>query len=186
MHQIESDTGGEALALIPVDLVDKLIEQLTKEHATAAKLLGETKRKREALLADDLAALETITANEAALAQEFEIEEGKRLELMAKIAQKLAMDHGSDPGATFTLGDLVPLTLGLRRERLLDEGRKLKETMLALQETNSLNAELLRYSMIVTNYCLSLATGDGGQMIYGQPGKKEQRGYQKGSLDARA
>ena len=62
----------------------------------------------------------------------------------------------------------------------LCQGEELKEIMLRLQELNLLNANLLHQSLTLTNYCLSLITGDTGQMIYGEPGKKERQGYQPG------
>lgn len=191
MHHLlgGTDAGVNPRVTLPVDLVDNLVELLSREHASLSKLLGEAERKREALLADDLAALEKAVAQETALLQEFEEQERGRLQLMTDIEGHLVSTGagpGSDSGTLHSLERIVVFAPESRQHSLQQRGKELNDQLIALQEVNSLNAELLRHSMTLANYSLSLLTGDAGQMIYGQPGKKEPSGYQQGRLDARA
>ncbi|NLJ25003.1 MAG: flagellar protein FlgN [Firmicutes bacterium] len=180
--------GAETpLSIELTELVDGLVEILSQETATIQGLIKEADRKQAALTDDDLAALEEIVALETGLLQELEDCEARRLNQVAAIERHLG-DLGSrqEDGSSPSFGKMVRKIGGSKGEELHRQGQTLKENTLHLKELNLLNADLLRQSLTLTNYCLSLVTGDPGQGIYGEPGKKERKGYQQNMLDARA
>ncbi|HHV94534.1 MAG TPA: flagellar protein FlgN [Firmicutes bacterium] len=179
-------TGEAAVSLSP-DLFQELLDLLASETEVVTVLLGAAEKAQKAIIEDDPAAIEAAAAEEADLFRELEEWESRRLRCMEGIEKELA-------DAGFAKEDDVPLTLkklaGLLpegdRARLLEQGSKLRDVAFRLQEVNLLNAVLLRHSVTLNNYCLSLLTGDTGQTIYGEPGKRDRSGYQHGRLDARA
>ncbi|NMB25626.1 MAG: flagellar protein FlgN [Firmicutes bacterium] len=182
-----TDAGIGPEVTLPVRLIDDLIELLNEEHSRVVQLLDEAECKKEALLADDLDALERAVAQETVYLEQFEEQEKRRLELMVDIQKELqAMGIEGDTNSSYSLEDVARFAPKSRRRALLTQGQRLKDELLALQEVNILNADLLRHSITLANYSISLLTGDTGQTIYGQPGKTEKSSYQQGRLDARA
>ena len=180
--------GGKPRTVpLPASLVQKLIETLSQEISIMQALLAEAERQQAALLDDDLVILEEVIAKEMGLLQELEQWESQRLCQVADIEEQMKSAERlpeSQTGVSLEqIATRAPSPMG---QLLLNQGEELKEIMLRLQELNLLNANLLHQSLTLTNYCLSLITGDTGQMIYGEPGKKERQGYQPGRLDARA
>ncbi|MGI6566599.1 MAG: flagellar protein FlgN [Firmicutes bacterium] len=164
-----------------------LIGILASETDTVTALMAEAEGKQRALVDDDLPALEEAVAREAELLREFEQQEAQRWSCLEEIEKKLA-DAGfvKDDGTALTLQDVADALPDEDRTRLLSQGEKLREAISRVQAVNLLNADLLRHSLTLTNYYLSLLTGDTGQTTYGQPGKKDRPSYQQGRLDARA
>lgn len=182
-----TDAGIGPEFTLPIRLIDSLIDLLNQEHAGVMRLLDGANSKQEALLADDLDALEAVVAQEIVGLAELEQQEARRLELMDEISLQLEA-AGIEPGdkLPYSLEDVARSTPTSRKQVLLSEGQRLKDGLLALQEANILNADLLRHSITLANYSISLLMGDTGQIIYGEPGKKEKSSYQQGRLDARA
>lgn len=175
------------LSIELIELVDGLVEILSQENATIRGLIKTADRKESALLDDDLAALEEVVALETGLLQTLEDGEAKRLDQVAAIAGHLGdLGPRQEDGNRLSFGEMAQRIVGAKGEEIHRQGQALKENMLHLKELNLLNADLLRQSLTLTNYCLSLVTGDPGQGIYGEPGKKERQGYQQNMLDARA
>ena len=173
--------------LLSTDMIDGLVEILVQEAAAVQALIKEAEYKQDALLKDDLARLEEVLASEVGLLQDLEHWEAQRLSQMAHIEKQLQSSGLIlDTENGISLDELTERLPGSEGQRLLHQGEELRGSMIRLQELNLLNADLLRQSLILANYCLSLITGDTGQTIYGEPGKKERQGYQPGRLDARA
>jgi flagellar biosynthesis/type III secretory pathway chaperone len=182
------EARGEAAAIsLSPHLIKELLDILVSETDAVTALLAEAESKQKALVDDDLSALEEAVAREADLLREFESWETKRLRCLADIEKELA-DAGftKEDGTALTLQELAGFLPERDKARLLEHGDKLREVSFRLREVNLLNADLLRHSLTLTNYCLSLLTGDTGQTIYGEPGKKDRPSYQQGRLDARA
>ncbi len=173
-------------AWLSSDLIDELTEILVQETLAVQALIVEGERKQAALMDDDLVALEEAVATEMSLLQKLEQWEAHRLRHVSDIEKQLVNVVSPDGSNGLDLQQIAESIPGVRGQRLLDQGQKLKGLMLRLQDLNLTNSELLRHSMTLTNYCLSLLTGDTGHTIYGEPGKKERQGYQPGRLDARA
>ena len=186
-QEARGEAGTGAAVSLSSNLTKKLLDILSSETDTVTALLAEAESKQKALLDDDLLALEEAAAKEADLLRELEDREAKRLRCLGEIEKKLA-DVGltREDGTILTLEELAGFLPEEDKARLLDQGDKLREAAFRLREVNLLNADLLRHSLTLTNYCLSLLTGDTGQTIYGEPGKKDRPSYQQGRLDARA
>ena len=178
--------GANSGDMLPGGLVDDLIILLQKGQCQVDKLLELGEKKRQALLDDDIVALEEIIVLEIPCLEEYESTEAKRLQLMDVIQKKL-LSLGADTGAhsAYTLEGVAACASPLQRQELLALGESLKKALLRLQDLNYINADLLKHSLTFANFSLSILTGDTGQVIYGQPGKKESTTYQQGRLDAR-
>ena len=186
MFNRQQASEGAEISL-SIGLVDGLVEILSHETATIQELIQEAERKKTALLDDDLATLQEIVALETDLLEKLEAWETRRLHQIAVMGRQLH-DLGlcQEDGSSLSFDEIIQVVSGPKREELSRQGQELKENMLHLKELNFINADLLRQSIVLTNYCLSLITGDSGQGIYSEPGKKERQGYQQSMLDARA
>lgn len=180
--------GAETqLSIELIELVDGLIEILSQETAIIKGLIKEADRKKSALLDDDLVGLDEVVASETGLLEELEGWEVKRLNQVVAIERHFGdASLGREDGSSPSFQEMAQRIGGSKGDQLRRQGQALKDSMLHLKELNLLNADLLRQSLTLTNYCLSLVTGDAGQGIYGEPGKKERQGYQQSMLDARA
>ncbi|NMB12407.1 MAG: flagellar protein FlgN [Firmicutes bacterium] len=187
-QQLPGQAAGKITNDSPLaDLIDGLMEILSQATATVEALTKEAEHKQDALLRDDLTLLEEVVAREVGLLQELEQWEAQRVSQVACIEGQLQSSGIlCEAGTSISLDEIARKLSDARGQRLLRQGEELRGSMLRLQELNLLNADLLRHSLTLANYCLSLITGDTGQTIYGEPGKKERQGYQPGRLDARA
>ena len=159
--------------------IDDLAELLEKQIKNYADLKGLILEKRKTIIANDLKGLtETTQRIESLIGSNNRLEIG-RMELVKKMAEKLALSGGKP-----TLLAIAECFEGAEREKLLDLRRRATEAINEVQRQNRINAELLKYSAELLDSVLkSLVEGNSLAPTYGSDGETKNKGASVPLLD---
>lgn len=151
--------------------VGRLVEVINDEIRVFHDLLDTLQQEQTAIVADDLARIETLAGAKADLVERAQQLEGERLRLVRRLSETLEVDP--ERSDLQRLIDVIDSRhgeeLARMRQVLLDLNRKIRRT-------NENNAFLIRQSLRYTERCIDILTGDPGDRgVYGKFGKSMKR-----------
>lgn len=134
-------------------LIDELMDTLDKENDEYQKLLELAKSKTEIIVKGDIEALQKITEQEQLIGDRVNPLEKKRIEYTKDIATVI-----NRPVETLTLTRMMELmeSQPVVKNRLSELHDKLQATVRELMRTNDLNQALLRESLELVNFDITL------------------------------
>ena len=152
-----------------LDTLEAVLRRLDQAHRL---LLEEAERKRQAIVAGDLGALEAIVAREQELVAGIEKEEARR-----QAASRIARQALGLPEAKGKLSDLARAAGEPWSGRLETARARLREALVALRAKVRLNQELLKASLDhMAGFLQTLREAGGAQTTYTPRALKTQSG----------
>lgn len=129
----------------------QLLELLGRQEGVVDQLLVTAQRQQDALLANDLAAIQAAVDIVNDLARELATLENDRLGVQQLLEQQLDLPKDITLQALLLLAETDHLKTGLK-----EISRRLRPKMLTLQELNNANNTLLNNAIGLNNYLLKL------------------------------
>ena len=160
-------------------LVVKLIALINGEIRTFHQLLQLLHEEQEAIVDDDMQAIERSVAAQEGLALQAQELEAKRIQLIAELSKEL--DLGED---CVTLAKLMEALEGPHSDELARMRSTVLELNQRIRETNENNAFLIRQSMRYTERCLDILAGQPiARGMYGHSGRARGRDSRRSVLN---
>ncbi|ADL11796.1 flagellar protein FlgN [Acetohalobium arabaticum] len=152
-------------------MVTKLIEILQAEYQIYQELYRLSEEKQEIIIDNRVEDLLEIIEEEQKEVQKIDQLEGKRIDILEKIAAKNSLQEGE-----LSFDKLIELISEPQKSQLQEIRSDILELLEELQEINEINANLIRESLQLTDYTLELLTNSniGKTNTYQKPGDKGQ------------
>ena len=160
-------------------LVVKLIALINGEIRTFHQLLQLLHEEQEAIVDDNIQAIERSVAAQEGLALQAKELEAKRIQLIAELSKEL--DLGED---RVTLAKLMEALEGPHSDELARMRATVLELNQRIRETNDNNSFLIRQSMRYTDRCLDILAGQPiARGMYGHSGRARGRDSRRSVLN---
>lgn len=152
-------------------MVTKLIEILQAEYQIYQELYQLSEEKQEIIIDNRVEDLLDIIEEEQEEVQKIDQLEGKRIDILEKIAAKNSLQEGE-----LSFDKLMGLISEPEKSKLQEIRSDILELLEELQEIHDINANLIRESLQLTDYTLQLLTNSniGKTNTYQKPGDKNQ------------
>lgn len=162
-------------------MIHQLLELLNEQAARYEELLGLSREKRDAVVANDLESLQKITHLENLLASQTQKLERKRLAVTKDIALVLnKREHDLSLNVLIEAMDGQP-----EQEALAETGRRIRTTLAELSDINENNAALIQNALDYVEYSLNIIRSSVSQSPAYYTAKGDELGNSAGIFDAR-
>ena len=159
----------------------ELLEVVGAEIRLFDRLFELVQQEQRAIVADDRQGLEASVGAQQQVAEQAQLLEGRRRQVVERLSRRLAMNPGQ-----VRLERLIEAVKGESGAELARMRQTLLELCDKIRSVGEHNAFLIRQSMRYTERCLDILTGQPARGMYGKFGKARQSAGERTLLNQTA
>jgi len=162
-------------------LVDKLLNVMEEEAKIFLDYLDLSQKKKDVLINENIAVLESITNTEKDMAERL----GKLEKEREKIIEELAV-QANLKSTELTVSSIMEKVDRSRRERLETARNTIKDTVEKIKEANKINESLINNALEYINFSVNLLTSLNNSTVkYGNDGKVQKEMNNRSLFDVK-
>ena len=162
-------------------LVDKLLNVMEEEAKIFLDYLDLSQKKKDVLINENIAVLESITNTEKDMAERL----GKLEKEREKIIEELAV-QANLKSTELTVSSIMEKVDRSRRERLETARNTIKDTVEKIKEANKINESLINNALEYINFSVNLLTSLNNSTVkYGKDGKVQKEMNNRSLFDVK-